>query len=57
MTLHKLLQDRVTDHRIGLTVNGIDRILAGENFSTLTDALTVYDEKEKLAQFLERINA
>lgn len=50
-------QDRVTDHRIGLSINGVDRLMAGETFSILTEALTVYDEKEKLIQFLERINS
>jgi len=48
-------QDRVTDHRISYTVAGVDRVLAGESLSALTSKLVEYDEKEKLAAFLEEI--
>jgi len=48
-------QDRVTDHRISYTVAGVDRVLAGESLSALTSKLLEYDEKEKLAAFLEEI--
>ena len=50
------IQDRVTDHRIGFTVNGVDRVVSGENLSSLTDALGEYDEKEKLGNFLQKIS-
>ena len=34
------MQSRVTDHRIGLTIHGLDDMLAGaETFLTITDAL------------------
>ena len=46
----------MTDHRISLSVSGVDRVLAGESLSTITDALGVFDEKEKLARFLEEMN-
>jgi peptide chain release factor 1 len=41
-------QDRVTDHRIGLTVHGLTRVLAGE-LDGLIDALLVADQAERLA--------
>ncbi|KAJ1414274.1 peptide chain release factor 1 PrfA [Ochromonadaceae sp. CCMP2298] len=50
-------QDRVTDHRISLTMAGVERVLGGESLSMLTDALGEYDEKEKLRLFLEDIEA
>lgn len=49
------LQDRVTDHRIGLTINNVEGIMSGEGLSTLTDALSINDEKEKLIRFMESI--
>jgi len=49
------LQDRVTDHRIGLTINNVEGIMSGEHLSTLTDALSINDEKEKLIRFMESI--
>ena len=42
-------QGRVTDHRIGLTLYKIDRILAGEALDEIVDALTAHDEAERLA--------
>jgi peptide chain release factor 1 len=50
-------QDRVTDHRISLSIAGVERVLSGEWLETLTDALGEYDEKEKLTQFLDEIEA
>ncbi len=41
-------QNRVTDHRIDLTVHGIDRILAGE-LDELIDALQKHDREQRLA--------
>lgn len=41
-------QNRVTDHRIGYTVNQLDRIMEGR-LQDLFDALTSEDQKEKLA--------
>jgi peptide chain release factor 1 len=41
-------QGRVTDHRIGLTLHKIERIMLGE-FDELVDALTAEDEAARLA--------
>jgi protein subunit release factor A len=46
----------VTDHRISLSVSGVERIMSGEAMYTLTDALGEYDEKEKLARFIDKIS-
>jgi len=42
-------QDRVTDHRIGLTLHNLPRILEGE-LDPLIDALTTSDQAERLAE-------
>ena len=41
-------QGRVTDHRIGLTLHKIDRVMLGE-FDDIIDALTAEDEAARLA--------
>lgn len=41
-------QNRVTDHRIGLTLNQLDRIVEGK-LGDVIDALLVEEQKEKLA--------
>lgn len=41
-------QNRVTDHRIGLTINQLDRIMEGK-LGDVLDALEEYDQKLKLA--------
>ena len=41
-------QGRVTDHRIGLTLHKIDRVMLGE-FDDLIDALTAEDQAARLA--------
>ena len=46
----------MTDHRIGLSVNGLERIMSGEGLSTITDALNVNDEKERLIDFMNSIS-
>jgi len=43
-------QDRVTDHRIGLTVHNIPAIMAGE-IDQLTEGLIAADRAERLAAF------
>ncbi len=42
-------QGRVTDHRIGLTLHKIDRILAGEALDEVIDALIADDQATRLA--------
>lgn len=41
-------QNRVTDHRIGLTLNQLDRIMEGK-LDDIVDALLAQEQKEKLA--------
>jgi peptide chain release factor 1 len=41
-------QDRVTDHRIGLTVHDLDRVLGGD-LSEFSDALAADERRRKLA--------
>ena len=43
-------QGRVTDHRIGLTLHKIDRILAGEALDEVIEALIAEDEAARLAE-------
>ncbi len=40
-------QNRVTDHRIGLTIQKLDQILAGK-LDEIVDALIMYDQTQKL---------
>ena len=42
-------QNRVTDHRIGLTIQQLDRILSGE-LNEIVDALILYDQTQKLEE-------
>jgi peptide chain release factor 1 len=41
-------QNRVTDHRVGLTVNNLDAVLAGD-LGRFTDALSADEKQRKLA--------
>jgi len=40
-------QNRVTDHRIGLTLNKLDRIMNGDH-DEIIDALIVHDQAQKM---------
>ena len=42
-------QNRVTDHRIGLTLQKLDTILAGK-MDEVIDALVLYDQTQKLEE-------
>ncbi|MDR0846848.1 MAG: peptide chain release factor 1 [Lactobacillales bacterium] len=42
-------QNRVTDHRIGLTIQKLDQILAGK-LDEIVDALIMYDQTQKLEE-------
>jgi peptide chain release factor 1 len=46
-------QSRVTDHRIGLTLHKLDKIIAGEALDELIDALIVEAQAEQLAAMNE----
>ncbi len=42
-------QDRVTDHRIGLTLHRIEQVLSGETLDTLVEALIAEEKRRRLA--------
>ena len=42
-------ENRVTDHRIGLTLYSLDRIVAGDKLSDVIDALITEDQSRRLA--------
>lgn len=42
-------QNRVTDHRIGLTLNKLDKIMAGD-LEEIIEALIIADQAQKLEQ-------
>ncbi|MDA0702076.1 MAG: peptide chain release factor 1 [Proteobacteria bacterium] len=42
-------QGRVTDHRIGLTLHKLDRVIAGEGLDEVIDALVTEDQAARLA--------
>lgn len=46
-------QNRVTDHRIGFTVNTLDRVMEGE-LEPIIDALIHYDQEQKLLESEEK---
>jgi len=50
-------QNRVTDHRINLTVHKLDRIMMGEGVDEIIDALAAEDQAERLAALDESGNA
>ena len=45
-------QGRVTDHRIGLTLHKLDRVLAGEALDEIVDALVAEDQASRLAELV-----
>ena len=47
--LYNFPQNRVTDHRIGLTLQKLDRFLAGK-MDEVIDALVLYDQTQKLEE-------
>lgn len=49
-------QDRVTDHRVGVTVQGCDRVLLGEDvLDRIVAELVTHDEQQRLAAFLTEL--
>ncbi|MBM3556110.1 MAG: peptide chain release factor 1 [Alphaproteobacteria bacterium] len=46
-------QDRVTDHRIGLTLHRIEDVLKGDGLDKIVDALIADDQATRLAQMAE----
>jgi peptide chain release factor 1 len=48
-------QDRVTDHRISLSTNGVERVLNALSLNTFVDALIEEDDSYKLQSFLSNL--
>ncbi len=42
-------ENRLTDHRIGLTLYSLDRIITGDKLSDVIDALITEDQSRRLA--------
>ena len=42
----------MSDHRVGVTVNGVDRFMSGESFDDILSQLMANDERERLENFL-----
>mgnify|MGYP006977251613 CR=1 FL=1 len=47
-------QDRITDHRIGHTVTGIERFMIGELLEDIIAKLIEVDDKDRLEYFLKK---
>ncbi len=48
-------QDRVTDHRAGVTVTGVSRVLSGEFLNDIVHALIELDENERTSNFIQKL--
>ena len=49
-------QDRVTDHRVGVTVTGVERVLSGVELDQFSEALVAQDREARLNAFLEELS-
>ncbi len=47
-------QNRVTDHRIGLTINKLDRVMNGE-LDEIIDALILYNQTKQLEELADKL--
>ena len=45
----------MSDHRVGVTVVGVDRFMSGENMDDEVLELVASDERERLAVFLKSL--
>ncbi|HEX4862311.1 MAG TPA: peptide chain release factor 1, partial [Rhizomicrobium sp.] len=43
-------ENRLTDHRINLTLYKLDRIISGDDLGDIVDALVTADQAERLAE-------
>lgn len=48
-----LLQDRVTDHRIGLTMTGLDSVLEGEGLESVMQQLKDHQRSLRMESLLQ----
>lgn len=46
-------QDRITDHRIGFTLNSLETVMSGERLELITDALQKAHDMELLEEMAE----
>jgi peptide chain release factor 1 len=49
-------ENRVTDHRIGLTLHSLDKIIAGDKLEDVIDALISEDQAARLAEMQEQVS-
>ena len=45
----------MTDHRAGVTVPSVERVMNGEQLNTIIDKLQEVDEQDKLNKLIEQI--
>jgi len=50
-------QDRITDHRVGFTITGVERVLNGETLGSIVDELQEKDKLERLQVFLDKLTS
>ena len=53
--LSNLLQDRVTDHRVSVTIPGVNRVTSAEALDDIIQVLIEKDDKESLENFLQSL--
>ena len=53
MRTYNYPENRVTDHRIGLTLYSLDRIVSGDKLQDVIEALITEDQARKLAAMEE----
>ena len=56
MRTYNFPQDRVTDHRVGVTVTGVERVLSGVELDQFSEALVAHDREARLNAFLEELS-
>lgn len=49
-------QDRITDHRVGLSLTGVERVLSGEQLDDIMRALVEDDRARRLQAFLMKLS-
>jgi protein subunit release factor A len=54
-TCNTIYQDRVSDHRTGVTIAGVDRVLSGEKLNDILIELIDAEDKVLLENFLQSV--
>ncbi len=47
----------MTDHRIGVSLQGVNRVLEGQILFELFESLAVFDEKQRLENLIQNLNS